>query len=125
MSTNDTPTGLDRAPDRYSSKGRETIDRMRDAAYPLAEQFLGKPGKEADALADAMFAYHCNVTALKYEDRLGLKDAPEQDAKKAYFYRTMASHVLSCGLLPDPRHERPGFVPYKREPVEGDWSPHR
>jgi len=55
--SNDSPTGHDRAPDRYSGQGRETIDRMRDLAH---EMFTNPKA------ADEAFAFHCIATALKY-----------------------------------------------------------
>jgi hypothetical protein len=114
----DSATGFDRAPDRYSAKGRETVDRMRDEAHSAAIELLNEIGAEPDldipveAIARLMFAYACRTHELKYEDREGLKDDPEQERKKAKWWRQMAAHVRGEG--PDPRHERPGFVPYVR-----------
>lgn len=90
----DSATGFDRAPDRYSAKGRETIDRIRDD------------------LGDEGFIAFCVGNAAKYEDRAGLKGSADEDMKKARWYRTMAAHVRGEG--PDPRAERPNFVPYAR-----------
>jgi hypothetical protein len=109
----DTPDGFDRAPARYTATGRETIDRMRDLAHERAAGwYQNAPRALVEHLADVLFAYHCDATALKYEDRTGLKDDAEQDRKKARFYRQMAAHARGEG--PDPRSERPGFVPYAR-----------
>ena len=102
----DSLTGHDRAPDRYTTQDRETIDRMRDLAHAM---FSGP------AVADAVFAYHCIATALKYSDRYGLKDLPEIDAKKLLWYLAMAAHVRDG--TPDPRSGRPGFVPWEKRPV--------
>lgn len=106
--SNDSPTGHDRAPDRYSGQGRETIDRMRD----LAHEMFGEPG-----LADDVFAFHCIATALKYADRYGKKDATEIEEKKLAWYLAMAEHVLDG--TPDPRSERSGFTPWQRELIPG------
>lgn len=106
----DSIDGRDRAPDRYTRKGRETIDRMRDLAYDSEWEdafMVGFP------VADILFAYHCRATALKYEDRDGAKGDPEGDRAKRAFYNAMADSVLHDGQ-PDPRSERPGFTPYRR-----------
>lgn len=120
----DTPTGTDRAPARYMAHGRETVDRMRDRCRALVRDALDQaglddfdPGELAGALGDAMFAVACETHALKYEDRLGLKDAPEIDAAKARFWHDMADHVRLPEVHPDPRHLRDGFVPC--EPLTG------
>ena len=85
MSTHD--DGWTKPPDRYSAKGRETIDRIRDE------------------LGDMAFVGFCRGAALKYRDRLGLKEGatPEQDERKAQFYDQMAAYVMGCG--PDPREQ--------------------
>lgn len=92
----DSATGFDRAPDRYTTKGRETIDRIRDT------------------LGDAGFIAFCIGNAMKYEDRAGNKkgEAAETDAEKARWYRQMALHVKSGAA--DPRIDRPDFTPYVR-----------
>jgi hypothetical protein len=108
----DSPTGHDRAPDRYTTQDRETIDRMRDLAHAM----FADP-----AVADAVFAYHCIATALKYSDRYGLKDLPEIDAKKLHWYLAMASHVRDG--TPDPRSERADFKAWEKHPVRlGDFQ---
>ena len=104
----DTPTGFDRAPDRYMGQGRETIDRMRDAAGELFERGL----ERGLSLGDAAFYVHCVLTAMKYEDRAGRKGDAREDNEKAMWYRRMANHLLGFG--PDPRAARPGFQPYTR-----------
>lgn len=106
--------GFERAPFRYVAHGRETIDRQRDEAYVRACAFLCDDDPRVAALADEMFAYLCDATALKYEDRRGRKDNvnPARDAEAARWYREMATHVRGEG--PDPRHHRPGFIPYAR-----------
>ena len=108
----DSPVGFDRAPERYMAHGRETIDRMRDRAFVVAEAHLGAVGDVANALADVLFVYHCEVTAMKYADRAGRKDDEQQDRDKAVFYRRMAAHVRGFG--PDPRSERADFTAYRR-----------
>ena len=95
----DSPTGFDRAPDRYTGQGRETIDRMRDLAHTL----FGSGG-------DRVFAFFCLASAMKYGDRAGRKGSADEDRAKARWYVGMARHVLGRG--PDPRSERPGFVPW-------------
>jgi len=100
----DTAVGRDYAPARYSAKGRETIDRIRDR------------------LGDQSFVAFCEGNGMKYEDRAGLKEgaAYEVDRDKARWYREMADHVTAALCEPpipghpDPRHNRPGFVPYTR-----------
>ena len=90
----DDATGFHVAPARYSAHGRETIDRIRD--------LLGDDG----------FAAYCLGTAMKYEDRAGLKGPAEQDRQKAIWYRQM--HACVTHGAPDPRAYRDGFVPYVR-----------
>lgn len=115
MST-DTPTGFDRAPDRYTAKGRETIDRQRDAAHFLAALEIGRYAGPEDihALADTLFAYHCHMCMMKYQDREGLKDDVDHEQAKAHFYSMMAQHVENPTVVPDPRSNRPDFKPYER-----------
>lgn len=115
MST-DTPTGFDRAPDRYTAKGRETIDRQRDSAHFLAVLHydgVATPEQE-NALADLLFVYHCHMCAMKYRDREGLKDDVDHEQAKAHFYSMMAQHVENPTVVPDPRSNRPDFKPYER-----------
>lgn len=109
---NDSVAGFDRAPERYTTQGRETIDRMRDMAHTLTDTLPSDFRGDRAKLADVMFAYHCLVTELKYQDRAGTKGDPEGDAKKAEWYHAMAMHVLAGS--PDPRADRPDFVPYSR-----------
>lgn len=78
----DSATGYGRAPDRYSAKGRETIDRIRDA------------------LGDAGFLAFCEGQAIRYRDRIGLKDDAAQDTAKAEWYEKMVLRVQGRG--PDP-----------------------
>lgn len=117
----DSETGFDRAPDRYMGKGRETIDRMRDLAFAAAEGVYSglqaATAKDVQDLANFLFVYHCEMTALKYEDRAGLKEgkAAEKDRDKARFYRMMVAHVADPDGNPDPRSNRSGFVPYARQ----------
>ena len=112
----DSATGFDRAPDRYMTTGRETIDRERDQAHDVAEAYLG-PGATPDEvvrLANTLFSYHCDTVALKYLDRKGKKGPPEIDLEKARWYLQMAAHVRGEGME-DPRSRRPEFVPYVRQ----------
>lgn len=88
--------GFDRIPSRYNQHGRETIDIIRDS------------------MTDSGFADYCHGNALKYELRAGAKGGP--DAEKARWYRMMCAHVERPDENPDPRHERPGFIPYVRQP---------
>lgn len=90
----DSATGFDHAPTRYTAKGRETIDRIRDD------------------LGDEGFVALCLGNAMKYEDRAGLKGSADEDMKKARWYRQMAAHVR--GEAEDPRAHRAGFAPYVR-----------
>lgn len=91
---NATDNGFRAAPARYVQQDRETIDRIRDA------------------MTDAGFVAFCLGTAMRYEDRGGAKGDPDGDAEKARWYRQMIRHVSGDG--PDPRADRPGFVPYRR-----------
>jgi hypothetical protein len=86
-------------PDRYSKKGRETIDRMRDL------------------VSDEAFVAFCRLTALKYRDR-GDEEKPGS-IKKAEWYEAMAQHVETPQLFPDPRSHRDAFLPYERMVPEG------
>lgn len=91
----DDPAGFTAAPTRYTSQGRETIDRIRDQ------------------LGDSGFVAFCIGNALKYEDRAGAKGNAEEDAAKARWYRNMVDHVVDG--KPDPRRGRDGFKPYVRQ----------
>jgi hypothetical protein len=92
----DSTTGHDRAPVRYSAHGRETIDRIRDL------------------LGDEGFVAYCLGNALKYGDRAGLKGSESEDRLKAGWYLQMALHVR--GLGPDPRTYRAeGYEHYQRD----------
>lgn len=93
-SESDSVTGFDRAPTRYTGKGRETIDRIRDA------------------LGDESFTAWCIGNVIKYSDRKGLKGDPKEDRQKELFYRQMALHVMGKAI--DPRSDRPGFEPYQK-----------
>lgn len=96
----DDPVGFQNAPMRYTAKGRETIDRIRDE--------LGEVG----------FVAFCIGNAMKYEDRAGLKGDAESDLLKARWYRAMALHVTTGSA--DPRSGRPGFEGYRRPETEGE-----
>jgi hypothetical protein len=117
-------TGINQAPARYTAKGRETIDRMRDYCYWVAGEWFGDrkiTGVGALNAANKLFVTHCRLTAMKYRDRLGLKEGvtPERDEKAAWFYEQMAAHVESDGQVPDPRSGRSDFQPYSRQ----EWTP--
>lgn len=104
--------GTERAPARYTAQGRETIDTMRDRAPAYFMEAALCPGT---SLGDASFYVHCRLTADKYRARLGRKEAVDatRDEACAVWYEQMAQHVLGKG--PDPRENRPDFVPYKLE----------
>lgn len=111
----DTPTGFDRAPDRYMASGRETVDKMRDEAYVVAHNLAecGLIAHDAiDNVGDILFGYACSTHALKYQDRAGLKGDAATDAMKAIWWDEMRLHSLTGA--PDPRADRPDFVPYGR-----------
>lgn len=101
----DSVDGADRKPE-----GRETIDAMRDMALAAAEGLGATDPDRVRRLADLLFAYHCDATALKYRQRTGKKGPAADDVRKAEWYEAMALHVRGQG--PDPRHKRPGFEPY-------------
>lgn len=107
--------GFTAPPARYTRQGRETIDRQRDRAHAVARRLLDHGDLTEQQLADALFGYHCDVAAMKYEDRDGSKGDVDGDAAKARWYRGMQRHVEEGG--PDPRSERPGFTPYQRPNV--------
>ena len=86
--------GFNKAPDRYSAKGRETIDKIRDS------------------MSDEAFIAFCRGQAIKYRDRAGLKGSAEQDLEKAKFYIQMANHVKFG--TPDPRTYRAEYERYTR-----------
>ena len=111
--------GWSEKPNRYFAKGRETIDRMRDYCYSRYRR---------SDLADHAFAIHCELTALKFRDRAGLKGDVEhalsaaKDIRKAEWYEAMALHSVGRGS--DPREARgQGFVPYSPEvwSAAEDW----
>lgn len=116
MSTEDA-IGRKVKPARYAGQARETIDRQRDM---FRSAFIRRAMDEAphttmaDAIRDADFAFatYCRATALKYEDRMGRKDAAPQERGKRDWYRQMANHVMLPDIVPDPRSERPDFEPY-------------
>jgi hypothetical protein len=89
---------------------------MRDLAHDTAARVLANvpalSTQDRDDLADLLFAFHCEATTLKYEDRVGRKGDPADDRRKADWYRRMLAHVRGDG--PDPRAERADFVPYRR-----------
>lgn len=92
----DSETGFDRAPDRYSRQGRETIDRIRDS------------------MTDTEFGAFCRGNAMKYMDRAGMKGVAEADKDKAKWYMRMAMHIKQPSFA-DPRADRPDFQPYVRQ----------
>lgn len=91
-------TGFSAPPPHYSQGGRETIDLIRDS------------------MTDSQFVGFCIGNALKYQDRAKHKGQEQADMRKFRWYVAMASHVKGVG--PDPRHERPNFTPYQRQPVD-------
>lgn len=110
MSAHDSAVGDDRAPDRYTGHGRETIDRMRD----LARFMSGGP-----LAGDRAFWVHCVATALKYHDRAERKGPKDEDIAKMRWYLQMARHAAGTDV--DPRASRPGFVPYEQQPVDMEF----
>lgn len=123
----DSVAGFDRTPTRYSGQERETIDRQRDYSHALATEWLAQYEKDkvaltAEALSDLIFASHCRMNALKYEDREGKKDVPANETAKANWYMTMAQHVDLPDLVSDPRWQRiDGYQPYIRQTFKR-WS---
>ncbi len=95
-------TGFEVAPARYIKDGREVCDLMRDSCAEFGEM----NGVEGDIL----FAAACLTHMIKYNHRV--KD-PVTDTDKARWWREMYLHVLNTEN-PDPRHNRPDFVPYSR-----------
>lgn len=113
----DTPDGFDRAPDRYTSTGRETVDTMRDGARSLAALLTDRQPLSPTDLGDLLFLYACWTHQRKYEDRLGKKGTPEdaaKDADKARWWREMGAHVANPSNNPDPRANRADYTPYQR-----------
>lgn len=117
-------TGFEKAPARYMTNGRETIDMQRDAAHVYANtviEHLGLPaateivriGRRND-VADFVFHAHCTLTAMKYSDRAGRKGPALKDHEKRAFYESMANHIENPDTCPDPRWRRADFVPYQR-----------
>ena len=103
--------GFDVAPNRYvNSRGRETIDRMRDWCLVLATEIPDL--KNPESLGDYMFHVHCRLSAMKYRDRAGKSETIAEDLSKAYWYEAMAKYIL--GEAKDPRNHRPDFHPYRR-----------
>lgn len=115
----DSVDGFDRAPDRYSSQGRETVDRMRDLCRENAFKLSVKLGLVPcdhtliDRIGDFIFSTACETHAMKYSDRLGLKDSIDVDSQKMKWWTKMAHHA--SGLDDDPRSNRPGFKPYEEK----------
>lgn len=92
--TSKADNGFGSAPKRYMLAGREVVDDLRDRH------------------GDTAFRTFCLLTAEVYEARNGAKGDPVGDAEKARWFHTMTKHVDGDG--PDPRAERPDFVPYQR-----------
>lgn len=89
--------GRGAVPKRYQGKdGREMIDKIRDS------------------MTDREFAVYCRGCAMKYNRNLD-DDRAVYDNEKAAFYHQMALHVFNPEKTPDPRSERPGFEPYRRQ----------
>ena len=99
--------GQQAAPARYMGRGRETIDRIRDA------------------YGDVGALYFCLGNALKYRDRAGLKEQVDaaRDLAAADWYAAMARHLLDPEGAADPRASRPDFVPYARPVASGRVVP--
>lgn len=98
-------TGFEAAPVRYIRNGREVCDLMRDECARVGEM-VGVEG-------DVLFAVACLTHMMKYTNRV--KD-PETDKEKALWWLRMYLHIVSAEN-PDPRHNRPDFVPYSRSAV--------
>lgn len=98
-------TGFDAAPARYTSGGREVCDLMRDKCAQMGE-IVGVGG-------DVLFAAACLTHVMKYVERA---KNPDNDREKARWWFEMYIHIVSEGQSPDPRHRRPDFVPYSRQP---------
>lgn len=106
----DEQLGRDKAPDRYTRSGRETIDLIRDS------------------MSDAEFVAYGLGNVIRYRDRAGAKGPAEIDESKAAFYAQMAAHVdfhldamegrrgISAIDPGEPRAYRDGFAPYVRQP---------
>lgn len=91
--------GVTAPPARYNRDGqREAIDLIRDL------------------LGDAGFFSYCVGQVVRYSYRTGAKGPAAEDEAKSGFYRTMALHIQSGGILPDPRAYRAEFAPYVRHP---------
>jgi len=103
--------GYDAAPLRYMKHGRETVDRMRD----LCRETARMAGQGA-VFGDSIFATLCSCQALKYSDRLGLKEGGDGDVKKMLWWTSMAQHIAGDGE--DPRAGRAGFVSYREQSID-------
>lgn len=95
-------TGFDSAPARYIKDGREVCDLMRDWCAEMGE-IVGVPG-------DTLFAAACLTHMMKYNNRV---KEPDIDREKSSWWLGMYLHIVT-GSHPDPRHNRPDFVPYSR-----------
>lgn len=117
--------GTASAPDRYMSKGRETVDRMRDLVTDEIK-YHSWGGRDHLTAAEA-WAIVCKAMALKYSDRAGAKGDPDGDAEKKAWWLAMSKSAGSGwrGNPPDPRSERPDFTPYEYDEYWNDrrrWS---
>lgn len=95
------------APERYMTRGRETIDRIRDVCHASCRDAWD---------AEESFLAWCIGQAIKYADRDGAKGDRAGDLEKLRFYQDMVKHIAGAG--PDPRSSRPGFVPYAPQPID-------
>lgn len=111
-------TGFDKAPDRYMTQGRETVDRMRDLCRKRALEWQADLGPDSIELIDLLFVVACETHKMKYSDRKGVKEGvdPKRDIDAAAWWEQMAKHVQDPARFPDPRYTRVNFIPYS--PVE-------
>lgn len=120
--TRTTDNGYEAVPDRYAGNGREVVDRWRDDAHAVADALADQVGGDDDfraRMANTLYAYALLTHVTKYRLRAGAKGDPKGDEDKADFYEALARHVVHPSTHPDPRCNRPGFQPYKRQPVQG------
>jgi hypothetical protein len=62
-------------------------------------------------MGDRAFSIHCGLCAQKYCERSGKKPGTDDNSTRLW-YLAMSLHAVTPSKHPDPRADRPDFVPY-------------